>query len=314
MVKNYFTLFCIIVIVNCFSMRAQQDAQYTQYMYNTIVVNPAYAGSRGVFSGTLMHRSQWTGIEGAPETQTLSINSPIGTGSRVGLGLSIINDKIGPVNEISSNVDFSYTIPASENGKLSFGLKAGIYLLNVNFDQLEQPESGDTSFTSDIENNVSPTLGAGIYYHSENFYIGASVPSLLETKHYDTPTATSSNLTASERRTFYFISGVTFDLTYNIKAKPAIIARYTSGAPSQIDFSANFKFYERLTLGVSYRFDAAISALFGYQISDGLMMGMAYDYDTSGLGRIGSTQGSYEAFLRIELFKKVKRVLTPRFF
>ncbi len=300
------------------SICAQQDAQYTQYMYNTISVNPAYAGSRGVLSIMGLHRSQWVGLDGAPRTQTLTVNTPIGGNERLGLGVSIVNDEIGPTDETYFDIDFSYSIPTSDEGKLSFGLKAGGHLLNVDFQKLSQFNSNDALFENNIDNKFSPNVGVGVYYHTDRFYVGLSAPNLLETDHFDEST-TSSNSTAvsflaEERINYYLIAGHVFDLTDDVKFKPAVLSKLVFGAPLQVDVSANFLLYNRLTLGAAYRWSAALSGMVGFQISDSLMIGFAYDRETTELGQSQFNDGSYEVMLRFELFKKYNRMLTPRFF
>ncbi|GAA4274372.1 type IX secretion system membrane protein PorP/SprF [Aquimarina gracilis] len=313
----------IICILSLFSLfwlggYAQQDAQYTQYMYNTISVNPAYAGSRGVMSIMGLHRSQWVGLDGAPRTQTLTVNTPIGDSERLGLGLSVVNDEIGPVDETYINIDFSYTIPTSEYGKLSFGLKAGGHLLNVDFQQLTQFNSNDNLFENNIDNKFSPNVGIGVYYHTDKFYLGLSAPNLLETDHFDESTtddsSTAISFLAEERINYYLIAGHVFDLSTEVKFKPAVLTKLVFGAPLQVDLSANFLLYDRLTLGLAYRWDAAVSALAGFQVSDSMMIGFAYDRETTELGQTQFNDGSYEVMLRFELFKKYNRMLTPRFF
>jgi len=298
---------------------AQQDAQYTQYMYNTISVNPAYAGSRGVMSIMGLHRSQWVGLDGAPRTQTLTLNTPIGDNNRVGLGLSIVNDEIGPTDETYFDIDFSYTIPTSDTGKLSFGIKAGGHLLNVDFEKLSQFETGDPVFSGgNIDNKFSPNVGAGIYYHTDKFYLGLSAPNLLETDHFDEEAAIDSNgnssFIAEERINYYLIAGHVFDLSDTVKFKPAVLSKLVFGAPLQVDISANFLLYDKLTFGVGYRWSAAFSAMAGFQVSDSLMIGFAYDKESTELGRTQFNDGSYEVMLRFELFRKYNRMLTPRFF
>ncbi len=161
----------------------QQDAQFTQYMYNTISINPAYAGSRGVMSIFALHRTQWVGLDGAPTTNAASINTPI-SNSNLGLGLSFVNDKIGPTNENTISVDLSYTIPTSENFKLSFGMKATANLFNLNVNKLNPVDQGDPQFQN-LRNVFTPNIGAGIYYHSDKAYLGLSVPNFIQTNRYD---------------------------------------------------------------------------------------------------------------------------------
>ncbi len=308
----------LISLLTRTSLVAQQDAQYTQYMYNTISVNPAYAGSRGVMSIMGLHRSQWVGLEGAPRTQTLTLNTPIGDNERVGLGFSIVNDEIGPTDETYFGVDFSYTIPTSEEGKLSFGLKAGGHLLNIDFLRLTQFNANDALFEANIDNKFSPQVGIGAYYHTEKFYFGLSAPNLLETDHFDESTTSSDSdavsFLAEERINYYLISGYVFDINPDLKLKPAILAKLVFGAPLQVDLSANFLLYDRLTLGAAYRWSAAVTGQIGFQISDAMMIGFAYDRETTELGQAQFNDGSYEVMLRFELFKKYNRMLTPRFF
>ena len=289
----------------------QQDAQYTQYMYNTISVNPAYAGSRGAFSITGLHRSQWVGLEGAPRTQTLNFHSPISESGRVGLGFSVVNDQLGVTNETYFDIDFSYTIPTSDTGKLSFGVKAGGHLLDVAFSELNTYNPNDALLQSDIDNKFSPNVGAGIYYrNSDKWYVGLSAPNLLETKHFDS----SSLSTAKERINFYLIGGYVFDMSDSVKFKPAVLFKAVSGAPLQADLSANFLINEKVTLGAAYRWSAAFSGLVGLQLSDSFMVGFAYDRETTELGNTQFNDGSYEVFLRFELFKSRDKIISPRFF
>jgi type IX secretion system PorP/SprF family membrane protein len=297
--------------LNVFSVFSQQDAQYTQYMYNTININPAYAGSRGVLSVFGLYRTQWVGIDGAPQTGAFSLNTPIAN-SNIGLGLSVVNDRIGPSDESSISADISYSIPTSDRYKLSFGIKATANLLNVDFNKLNKYET-DILAQYNIDNRFSPNVGAGIYYHSDKTYIGFSVPNFLETKHFDKGEANySSNSIASEKMHYYLIAGHVFDLSSNVKLKPAMLTKMVNGAPLQVDLSANFLFNERFSLGGAYRWDAAGSLMAGFQINSGLFIGYGYDMEVTKLANYNS--GSHEVFLRFELLKKSEKVVSPRFF
>lgn len=303
--KNRFILFLVVSLVSLFSY-SQQDSQYTQYMYNTMNVNPAYAGSRETLSIFGMYRTQWVGLDGAPDTGVFALHSPVS--EKVGLGLSFVNDRIGISDESSISIDFSYTIPVSENYKLAFGLKGTAHLLNVDYSKLNIYNPGDGLLQSNIDNRFSPNIGAGAYLYSDKFYIGLSVPNMLETDHYD------DNIysTAGERMHGYLISGYVFDLTDNIKFKPAVLAKAVKGAPLQTDLTANFLFNERFTLGVAWRWDAAVSGLAGFQIDNNWFIGYAYDAETTKLANYNS--GSHEIFLRYEFFRKSNRMISPRFF
>lgn len=288
---------------------AQQDSQFTQYMYNTSVINPAYAGSRGVLSVNSLYRTQWVGLEGAPKALTASVNSPVRDGSPIGLGINFIKDEIGPTSESNLTADFSYTIPVSDRAKLAFGLKAGFNLLDVDFSKLTYNPSDPNAVS--IRNQFSPAIGLGIMLHdNETWYVGVSVPNFIETDHYEDNILVTSR--ASERSNFYFIGGYVIDLNPTIKFKPAFLAKGGVGSPTAIDLSANFLFNQKFTLGVAHRLEAAVSALVGFQVNRNIMIGYAYDHDTTELSTYNS--GSHELFLRFELSKEMVKLITPRFF
>jgi len=299
----------VLVLLFCSAMSfAQQDAQFTQYMHNTININPAYAGSRGVMSVFGLYRTQWVGLDGAPETSTLSLNTPVNN-SNVGLGFSLINDKIGPTNETNFAVDFSYSIPTSATAKLSFGIKGSGNIFNLDPNKLNPEDQGDPQF-SDFKNNFSPNVGAGVYYHSDKGYVGLSVPNFIETNRYD------DNDTAifKEQINYYLIAGYVFNLDrYEmIKFKPAVLAKMVEGSPLQVDASANFMYNDKFVLGVSYRWSAAVSAMAGFQVTKSMYVGYAYDRETTKLNNYNS--GSHEIFLRFEFLNNYSRITSPRFF
>ncbi|CAN1556871.1 Bac_Flav_fam_1, Bacteroidetes-specific putative membrane protein [Flavobacteriaceae bacterium] len=301
----------LLLMVLSINSYAQQDAQYTQYMYNTILVNPAYAGSRQAMSIFALHRTQWVGLDGAPVTNSFSINTPINE-SKVGLGLSFVNDQIGPSDENNIAVDFSYTIPASEKYKMSFGIKASANLLNVDFTKLDQ-YPGDPIFEENIDNKFSPNIGVGFYLHSDKGYLGLSAPNLIETQHFDgSATSSSTSHIATERINYYLIAGYVFDLNPSLKFKPSLQSKYVQGAPLQVDLSANFMINDKFVAGLAYRWSAAMSAMVGFQASDSFFVGYAYDFDTTDL--VDYNSGSHEIFLRYELFNKFDKIISPRFF
>jgi type IX secretion system PorP/SprF family membrane protein len=308
--KKRFLIFIVTLVAA--SSYAQQDSQFTNYMYNTININPAYAGSRGVLSVFGLHRNQWVGLDGAPVTNTFSINSPINN-SNFGIGVSIINDRIGPSDENNISVDVSYSVKTSEKYKLSFGIKGTANLLNVDFTKLNIYNPGDVLAQYNVDNRFSPNIGAGVYYHSDKTYFGFSVPNMLETKHFDKDqTSLSAESVASERMHYYFIAGHVIDLNTSIKFKPALLTKIINGAPLQVDMSANFLINDKFTAGLAYRWDAAFSALAGFQISDSWFIGYGYDMEVTKLANYNS--GSHEIFLRYELFKNYDKVVSPRFF
>lgn len=298
-------LFSFVLVLTSMLNYAQQDAQFTQYMYNTITINPAYAGSRGALSIFALHRTQWVGLDGAPVTNTFSMNTPLNE-SNLGLGISIVNDKIGPTQENTISADVSYSIHTSETFKLSFGMKATANLFNLDVNKLN-PVDDDPSL-HDFNNKFTPNIGAGIYLHSDKAYVGFSVPNFIETNRYN------DNEVAifKEKINYYLMGGYVFTISNDIQFKPAGLLKIVQGAPLQADISANFMFIEKLTVGIAYRWSAAMSGMIGFQISEGLHIGYGYDLETTNLDRYNS--GSHEVFLRYDLFKNNTRMTTPRFF
>ncbi len=307
-VMRILTFIGVAVLFFSNEVQAQQDAQYTQYMYNTVSVNPAYSGSRGHVSIAALHRSQWVGLDGAPKTQTLNIHSPVGY-KGLGLGLSIVNDEIGPTSETYLDVDFSYTLKTSEEGKLSFGLKASGHLLDIRYSELNQ-YAPDQTLQQDIDNKFSPNFGAGVYYHTDRFYAGLSVPRFLQTTHFEE----SSLSTAKEQMNYYLITGYVFDLNPNLKFKPTILSKLVQGAPLQVDLSANFMLNDKFILGGAYRWDAAFSGMFGFNVSESLLIGLAYDRETTELGNAAFNDGSFEIIFRYDFISTKGFVKSPRFF
>lgn len=316
MVKRHFLISFLFTGVVFQSLVAQQDAQYTQYMFNTLSVNPAYAGSRGQLSFAGLYRSQWVGLDGAPETFTLNLHSPI-RNSRLGYGVSIVNDNIGDgvVQETYLDAVLSYTIDVARDAKLSFGLKAGGNMLSLDFNGLRNFDQ-EVVQQDNIDNQFNPNFGLGIYYHTDKFYAGVSAPNVLETEYFDNAGSgdNSVNFLATERINFYFITGYVFDLNADLKFKPALLTKAVGGAPLQLDLSANFLYADRFSFGAAYRWDAAVSALAGFQITDQIMLGLAYDRETTELGGTQFNDGSFEVFLRLELLKAFQRTVSPRFF
>jgi type IX secretion system PorP/SprF family membrane protein len=276
-------------------------------MYNTININPAYAGSRGVLSVFGLHRTQWVGLDGAPTTNSFSINTPI-QNSRIGIGVSFVNDKIGASEQNNISGDFSYTIPVSLDYKLSFGLKASANLLNVDYTKLDRYDLNDPKFQNNIDNVFSPNIGAGVYFHSDKLYVGFSVPNFLPLRRFDDVVSSA----VENSLHYYLIGGYVFDVSPSLKLKPTFMTKMVSGAPLQLDLSANALIQDKLTVGLAWRWDAALTAMAGFQLSDGLFVGYSYDFETTSLSNYNS--GSHEVFLRFELLNIQKRIITPRFF
>lgn len=297
---------CIACIAFSTISLAQQDAQYAQYMYNPINFNPAYAGSRNVLSIFGLHRSQWIGLDGAPITNAFSIHAPI-ENTNLGLGLSFVNDEIGPTDVNRISADVSYTIPTSENWKLAFGVKATINSFSFDINKLRAKNQLDPQFQG-IDNNFTPNVGAGFFFYSEKTYFGLSVPNMLEQIEYNDNNVAMN----AQRMNLYFAGGHVFDLSSAIKFKPAFVFKTVVGAPLQTDLSANFLFNQKFVLGAAWRWSAAASILTGIQVNDGLYFGYSYDIETTRL--VNYNKGSHEVFLRYEFTSSKKQIVSPRFF
>jgi|TARA_B110000967_G_C18886811_1_gene564521 type IX secretion system PorP/SprF family membrane protein len=304
--KKNIPLFLLLLLVYVGSF-AQQQAQFTQYMYNTISVNPAYAGSREALSIIGLNRNQWVGIDGGPRTQTLSIHSPL-RNEKVGVGLSIVKDKLGYEDFTSAYADFSYTLKVSEKTELSFGLKAGAthYKLDNELYALESPDP----YFNDRFNRWNMNIGAGVLLHANKWYFGLSAPRIIN---HDN---NSDDIYKSLDRVHYFmIAGYVFNLSESVKFKPSIINKYVSGAPLSTDLTANFLFNEKVWLGGSYRINneqRALGFFTDLQVSKQFRVGYAYEIPTGEIRPF--TTGSHEILLIYE-FKFLKnRLKSPRYF
>ncbi len=304
------TLLIILGIILSFSdVFAQQDPHYTQYMYNMNVINPAYAGSRGTLSLSALGRTQWTDTDGAPRTLTFDVDAPFG--ERVGAGLSVIADEIGPVKEQNIYADLSYTIQTSDVGRLAFGLKGGVTLQNIDLLSVITPEDPNDPLFDENVNETFPNFGAGIFYYTEKFYVGFSVPNILKTEHFEKSGGVITE--ASEEVHYFLTSGYVFDLSGTTKFKPSFMARGVAGAPVSIDVNANFLFYDRLELGASYRYDDSVSGLINFGVTPNFRIGYAYDHTISDFSE-GSPGGTHEVIVLYSIDLSKKNLKSPRFF
>ena len=278
-------------------VRAQQDPQFTHYMYNMSVINPAYAtDNAGVINLGGLYRSQWVGAVGAPKTATLFAHTPIA--KRVEVGISFVNDAIGDVvKENNIYADVAYVVPVSEKNKLSFGVKGGVTLFDANFSGFQYTDQqSDPAFANNI-NKTFPNIGAGTYFFSDKYYLGFSIPNFLTTKHIERQDGIQT--TGVEAIHYFFTGGYVFDLNPNLKFKPAFMAKGVSGAPLSFDLTANFLMNNLVEAGVGYRIDDSVSALVGFYITPKLRIGYSYDYTLTNLGKYNS--GSHEIFLLFDL-------------
>lgn len=299
-------IFLLASLLTTTCVLSQQNPQYTQYMYNTMSINPGYTGSLGTLDGVLTYRDQWTGIDGAPVTQNLGVHSPL-RNEKIGLGLNIQNDKIGPAKEFYADANFSYTLQVSPTLKLGLGLKGGVKIFNVDF-SMGTFENPVDPLNKNIENKLNTTLGAGAYLYSNNWYLGFSVPDLITNKYYDDV----EQAVAEEEIQYYLIGGYVFDLSPSLRFKPAFLAKYLEGFPLVVDVSANFLIMDQFSVGASYRYEDSVSGLAGVNFLEGFFVGYSYDYTLTDLSKYNS--GTHEIVLRYTLFQKNKKINSPRYF
>lgn len=287
---------------------AQQDAQYSMYMFNPLSVNPAYAGSREALSVTMLGRKQWVNIDGAPATATLSVHSPLRY-EKVSLGLSVIQDEIGPTKNTSFYGDVAYRFQVGKASKLAFGLKGGVDMFSANFGSLRVVDGSDIQYTTNIRNQIMPNFGFGVYLNSEKYYIGLTAPKIIRNEFEG---SVSNGLQSIQDRHFFLMAGRTFKLNSVIDMVPSFVAKAVEDAPLSLDVNLNFMFYDKLWIGGGYRFDDAFIGNIVYHFTPQFRAGYAYDYTLSDLGDYNT--GSHEIMINYDLDFLGKGFKTPRRF
>jgi type IX secretion system PorP/SprF family membrane protein len=311
MKKRYLAL--AVLALSALKVQAQQDPHYTQYMYNMNVVNPAYAGSKESVAGSILYRTQWVGLDGAPKTGTVSVHSPVG--KNVGLGLSVINDKIGPVEETNAYADFSYTLNLGGEHRLALGLKAGATFQKVGlYDDIGSgyvPDGNDPAFRENTSNTYF-NVGTGAFYYTQKFYVALSVPNMLKATHLDVTDNGEELEFGSETSHYFLTGGYVFDLSSNTKFKPSVMLKSAFDVDPSLDCSANFMFYDKLEVGATYRLDDSFGAMVNFAVTPSIRIGYAYDHITSDLK--GTAPASHEFMLLFDLNVPKKVSISPRYF
>jgi type IX secretion system PorP/SprF family membrane protein len=294
----------IAVLLLALQMQGQQDPQYTQYMYNMNVINPAYAGSREGLSFGLLYRNQWSRIDGAPETGTFFGHSPLG--NNLGLGLSVIADQLGPVRETNTYVDVSYTLRLGGEHRLAFGIKAGATFHDIGLAGIDLVDPNDPFF-QDI-NETTPNLGAGFFYYTDNYYVSFSVPNMLESVHLDA----NGNKIGSETQHYFLTGGYVFDLSPNTELKPSFMVKSAFGAPTSFDVNLNARFFRKFEIGASYRLDDSFSGLVNFAVTPSVRIGYAYDAVTSDINAFAPASHEIMLLFDLNFSRRVSR--SPRYF
>ncbi|SNR29060.1 type IX secretion system membrane protein, PorP/SprF family [Maribacter sedimenticola] len=311
-------LFCLLG----FNAYSQKEPQYTQYMYNIGSFNPAYVGTVESPELSALYRAQWIDIPGAPRTFRFGANLPF-QNEKVGLGLNVVSDQLGPMSQTYADISYSYQIMVSDETKLSFGIDAGGSFLNVDFSKGTFENPGE-NLNEEMLNKFYPTVGAGAFLYSDDWYLGASVPNFLTEGVYNDDVAAI----VEDKIQFNFIGGYVFNISDNLKFKPAFLVNSIQGSPVNVNLSTNFLISDVVTAGASYRLDNAFSGLAGFQVSNSLFVGYSYDYNTNLLGEFNN--GSHEVILKFYIGRsgptknsgdkdknakgKPKQIDSPRFF
>lgn len=309
--KNKYLLYLLgfILSLGVFpSASAQQDAQFSQYMFNTMAFNPAYAGRSGYLNASLLYRAQWVGFEGAPQTQTLTANTALKNRS-LAVGGTLYNDVIGPEQRFGFYGTFAYRIIFPKS-KLSFGVNAGFDIFQGTFSTLDLIDNNDEAFVADVKGKFMPNAGFGIYYFSEKYYFGLSSPKLVQNSIYEAVDGTPTN--GKQLISYYFTAGYVFTINRDVKFKPAILFKFTKNAPAQLDVNLNFLFLEKFWVGAMYRHNAAWGILIQYNINDQIRFGYSLDFSTYELQSYNN--GTHEFMFSYDFGYNRTKIRSPRYF
>ncbi len=288
---------------------AQQDPMYTQYMENLVTINPAYAGSKDMLSVMAVSRNQWVSLPNAPVSRTLTVNSPIRQ-EKMGLGFSVLADQVGPIKQTGFYVDYAYKLYFSKERTLALGMKGGVNFYDASLTNLSTNDPNDPVFASDINRNFLPNFGVGAFFYATRYYVGLSVPKLIENEINRNEVSTQH--VSTEMMHVFFMSGYVFDVNRIVKFKPSILAKYVKNAPVSVDLGATFLFYDRLWLGTIYRVGDSFGGLCQIQATNQLKIGYSYDYPTNQLGAYNN--GTHEIMVSYDFNLKPGRVRSPRYF
>lgn len=311
MVGKVITIFALIVCLQPVQLHAQQSAMFSQYIFNTLAINPAYAGSRNVMAATALYRNQWVGIDGAPKTGIFTMDAPF-AGKRIGLGMQVVSDKIGITNSTGLVLSSAYRIPTNE-GSLSFGMQGSIHAYHAGFSNVDLDPSGpvaDPAYTSDINKSLF-NFGSGVYYNSSRFYAGLSVLDFVRNR-LNVDSISANTVTARQSTHAYLATGYVFPLGYDFNLKTSVLFKGVKGAPVQADLNATIWIKEMIAIGAEYRTSADISALLELRVTPQVRIGYAYDKSITALRKFNS--GSHEFMLRYEFSFDRDRTLSPRYF
>jgi len=308
--RNFITI--ISLFISCVTF-AQQEAMFTHYMFNKLAINPGYAGTVDAISITGIHRSQWTSFKGAPTTQNLTAHMPI-DGKNIGVGFSVLNDQIGPTQNVGLAGDFAYKIKINDRDKLSLGIKASINFISTNLTSLEIIDQSDASFSQNISSGTLPNFGYRAYYYNKKYFAGISTPKLLQNGFDASNPAGTSIAISNEQRHYFLMGGTIFKLTADgqFKLKPTSFVKITGGAPIQMDISSSVIYNDKFSGGLSWRTGDALGLLLGFNLNDQFMFGYSFDFSYTNT-TFNYNGGSHEIMLRYDIVKNKEKSVPSHF-
>lgn len=306
-------LLVVLYVVSIGLCYAQQIPMFSNYMFNTLAINPAYAGTRDALTITGLHRKQWVSFEGAPITQTLTLHSPA-MHNKIGLGLSVVNDVIGPLRHTAVHGDYAYRLQINKKVKLSLGLKAGINIFQADLNNLTTVQDNDPAFLTNVQSRILPNFGFGLYYYSDKWYFGLSAPKLFENNFEADNGKSTVNRTEREERHYFAIAGWIFDISKEWKLRPTAFVKVVESAPLTADLTTFFVYREKIEFGGMFRTGDALGVLLGIYINPQLRVGYSYDWSYINSTMIYN-RGSHEIMLCYDfIYKDKAKVHSPRYF
>ncbi|MCP4441178.1 MAG: type IX secretion system membrane protein PorP/SprF [Aureispira sp.] len=309
---RYFIL--IILLSITYSSWAQQDAHYTQFMFNRLYYNPAYAGSTGDFCISAIYRRQWIGIEGAPQTATLNVHAPVWN-RRIGLGLTITNDRIGLTDRWDFETSYNYKILFKNKSTLSIGIRGSAYLMQMRWGDAKPTDMVDSRIPDVAASKLVPNFGAGLYYQAKNGYVGISTPHIFRNKLDLNPTTNAGTFGTIEPKFephFYAMGGISFAISKKVRIQPNLLLKYVVNAPFDMDINVSFVFFDKFLFGVTYRLGDSVDGMLMWKVAPQFKIAFAYDFSISRLQKYNA--GSLEVMLEFCMMKKAEKMHNPRFF
>lgn len=300
----------ILLISTATSVWAQQDVQYTQFMFNKLYFNPAYAGSKEAFCISAIYRKQWINIPGSPRNMTVNMHAPFWK-QRMGLGLSITNDNIGLTDRWNFSLSYAYRIKLKNESYFNIGLRGSINYMTIRWDQAQTTQSFDQSVPGAVSSKVLPNFGAGVFYQARNWYVGLSMPRLFRNR-IDFNNNSNSTLEPELEQHYFMMGGAEFALSKNVKINPNLMFKYVPDTPFDADINLSFIFFDKILFGVTYRLGDSVDAILQWRIVPQFTISVAYDFTLTQLQTYNA--GSVEVMLEYCFLSKNKRLHNPRFF